>query len=65
LKIITLTILPAFFMAILPTQLIAKFSWPLAGVFLGFTALITTFAVWFFNHGLRRYESGNLISVKM
>jgi len=65
LKIITLTILPAFFMAVLPAQLIANFSWLLVGLLLGFTAVITAFATWFFNRGLRRYESGNLISVKM
>jgi len=27
--------------------------------------VIFSFAVWLFNRGLRRYESGNLINVKM
>jgi len=65
LKIITLTILPAFFVAILPAQLIRSFSWPMFGVLVAFTIASFLFATWFFNRGLRRYESGNLISVKM
>jgi viologen exporter family transport system permease protein len=65
LKIITLTILPAFFVAILPVQLLQTFSVKMFGILILFTVGLFSFAVWFFNRGLRRYESGNLISVKL
>lgn len=65
LKIIMLTIIPAFFIATLPVQLIQKFNLESFLILLGFcffTAIIATIIV---KCGLRRYESGNLINVKM
>jgi ABC-2 type transport system permease protein len=64
LKVIMLTIIPAFFIATLPVQLVQHFN---LNLFLGLGTfwVVTTFlAVFLFRTGLRRYESGNLINVK-
>ncbi len=65
LKIIMLTIIPAFFIATLPVQLIQKFNLEFFLILLGFWILTTIIATIIFRRGLRRYESGNLINVKM
>lgn len=65
LKIIMLTIIPAFFIAALPVQLMQKFNLDLFIILLGFWILTTIIATIIFKRGLRRYESGNLINVKM
>jgi ABC-2 type transport system permease protein len=65
LKVIMLTVLPAFFIASIPVQMIKAFSWDLALSAFGFWVLTLWIAVSFFNHGLKKYESGNLIGVKM
>jgi len=65
LKVITFTIIPVFFIAWLPVSIIKDFSWIHLG-YIGIFWLVTLiFAVWFFNRGLRRYESGNMINVRM
>jgi len=65
LKIIMFTILPAFFIATLPVQLVRDFN-PL--LFLGLLLFwLATFIlmIFIFKKGLKKYESGNLINVKM
>jgi ABC-2 type transport system permease protein len=65
LKIITLTILPAFFIATLPVQSIRDLSYSDLFYAFSFSLTITTIALITFHQGLKRYESGNLINVKM
>lgn len=59
------TILPAAFLGTVPVRMIYEFSlWRL--FYFGFFALGSlALAVWFFYRGLRRYESGNLITVRV
>ncbi len=65
LKIVMLTIIPAFFITTLPVQLIQKFNLQLFLILIGFWIFTTIIATVIFKRGLRRYESGNLINVKM
>lgn len=65
LKVIMFTIIPAFFIATVPVQLIKSFS---PTLFLGMLAcwLATSLiALIVFRAGLRRYESGNLINIRV
>jgi len=62
-KIVSMTILPAFFMVTLPISLIKSFDVLDFVYLLLFTAGFAAFAVWFFYFGLKRYESGNLINL--
>ena len=65
LKFIMFTIIPAFFVATLPVELIKNFSWKWFLVLVVFAICIFIAAVIVFNRGLKKYESGNLINVKM
>ncbi len=63
LKVLVLTILPAFWVAGLPISLIKNFDTEFF-VILGAIAIFScVFAFKFFNVGLRKYESGNLIGL--
>ena len=65
LKVIMLVLVPVFFVSSLPISLINNFSW--AGLIFLATATLLFFlvSVWVFNKGLRRYESGNLINLRV
>lgn len=65
LKLITLTILPAFFIAALPVRILHGFSWADFGILILFSFLILLISIITFQRGLKRYESGNLINVKL
>lgn len=65
LKVVMLTIVPAFFMVTLPIQLIRHFDLVFFLILVLFTILSSAAAVTIFSRGLRKYESGNLINVKM
>lgn len=58
LLLLTKTLFPSFFIAFLPAQLVMNFSWTDCGLLCGVAAGSALFAVWFFNRGLRKYESG-------
>lgn len=64
-KLITTFIIPVFFMAILPTALAQNFSWQGLGLLFGAAVIFFLFAIFLFNRGLRRYESGNVLQLKM
>ncbi len=64
-KLIIYTAIPAGFITLIPVQLLTVFSWKLFGLLLLVVSGWTLFSYWFFNRGLRRYESGNLIISKM
>ncbi|MEI6627406.1 MAG: ABC-2 family transporter protein [bacterium] len=65
LKVIFMTIMPAFFIVALPVELIKHFSWGAFLLLIAFDVFICWLATYVFNKGLKRYESGNLINVKL
>lgn len=64
-KIIMFTVIPGFFVAELPVKLIKSFDIYNFLLLLTFTVLTFILAIFVFKRGLKRYESGNLMNVKM
>jgi ABC-2 type transport system permease protein len=64
LKFIMMTVLPAFFMITVPVQLIMEFSWTYFAILIVSVIVATVSALWIFNKGLARYESGNLMTTR-
>jgi ABC-2 type transport system permease protein len=65
LLMVTKTILPAFFIFTVPIESVRHFAWSGLSTLLIFTCGISLFAVFFFKAGLKRYESGNLVQVRL
>ncbi len=64
-RILLFTVLPAGLISSMPVTFIRDFSWPIA-LWAADVALLFLFtSVWLFRRGLRRYESGNLIGLRM
>lgn len=63
-KMILFTLVPAGFVSTLPVELVRQFSWSTFGQLLAGAILFLGLAVWVFNRGLKRYESGNLIMMR-
>ncbi len=64
-RVLLFTLIPAGFAVHVPLSILRSFS---PGLLLGqfaFVAAYTVFACWFFNRGLRRYASGNLITTRL
>lgn len=59
-----LFVIPAGFVGGIPVELLTQFSlkWFLIQIFV--SIFLLAFSVWFFYHGLKRYESGNVIAMK-
>ncbi len=64
LKVIMMTILPAFFIITVPISLLNNFSWTYMLTFIVSIIIGTAGALIFFKAGLRRYESGNLMTTR-
>lgn len=64
-RFILLTLIPAGFITGIPVEVLKVFSMKWFLLTFGFTFLITLIAVVFFYIGLKRYESGNLMHVRM
>lgn len=58
------TLIPAAFVGSLPASLLTHFSWERLGILVVFTAGILAAARILFQRGLRRYASGNLVTVR-
>lgn len=58
LLLVSKTVIPTFFIAALPARIVQSFSWSDFGLLCAAAFGLSTFAVWFFNRGLRKYESG-------
>jgi len=58
------TLIPAAFVGSIPAALLSEFSLGRLGLLGAFTLGITLLARWVFQRGLRRYESGNLVTVR-
>lgn len=65
LKMLMFTLVPAFFIATLPVEIINFFSWEKIWWLFGFGLITFILAIGLFRLGLKKYESGNLISFKM
>ncbi|MFA5075146.1 MAG: ABC-2 family transporter protein [Candidatus Babeliales bacterium] len=63
-KILTMTIIPGFFIAELPVSIIREFNFYKLLIMFIFTVFIFSLAVCIFKVGLKRYESGNLFQVR-
>ena len=64
-KIILYTIIPVGIANYLPVDLILNFNLAGFAYIIGFTVLITLFAFYIFNKGLKRYSSSNLMSSRI
>ena len=64
-KMILLTLIPAGFISTIPVELLTQFQWKWFFTLIGFTLLIFLIAVFVFYRGLRKYESGNMITTRM
>lgn len=63
-KVLIMTILPAGFVAGIPIELLQEFHWGWFLITIGVAILFTLISTAFFYHGLKRYESGNLLYVR-
>lgn len=63
-KIISMSIIPAFFIGMLPVQLIKEFNIYSFLLLITFVIIQTIIAFMLFNKGLKYYESGNYINIK-
>jgi len=63
-RVLLYTLIPAAFVGSLPAKLLNEFDWGQLATMLAFTAGITLAAGAVFRRGLRRYESGNLVTVR-
>jgi ABC-2 type transport system permease protein len=63
-RILLYTLIPAAFVGSVPAELLRDFNWGQLAILLAFTAGISVAAGVVFRWGLRRYESGNLVTVR-
>lgn len=64
LKILLMTVIPAFFVNTLPQRILANFSWYDLGWLLTVSILVNIIGILLFHYGLKRYESGNMFQVR-
>jgi ABC-2 type transport system permease protein len=64
-KLILFTLIPAALMGAIPAEFIRAFSWGTLGQLLAGAVGFLTLAIFIFNTGLRRYESGSAIQVEV
>ena len=63
-RVLLYTLIPAAFVGSIPAVLLSDFQWKRLATLVAFAAGITLAARWVFRRGLRRYESGNLVTVR-
>ncbi len=63
-RVLLYTLIPAAFIGSFPAALLTGFDWGRLAMLVTFTIGITLAARWVFGRGLRRYESGNLVTVR-
>ncbi|MGB0088573.1 MAG: ABC-2 family transporter protein [Planifilum fulgidum] len=64
-RILLFTVLPAGLISSMPVTFIRDFSWSAALWAAGVAMFFLLASVWLFRKGLRRYESGNMIGLRM
>jgi ABC-2 type transport system permease protein len=65
LKVLMYTVLPIFFIGTVPSHILQSFSWYYLGMLVGFSVGLLLLARFTFYRGIRRYESGNLLAVRL
>jgi ABC-2 type transport system permease protein len=63
-RVLLYTLIPSAFISSVPAELLSDFRWRQLGLLLGFVIVITLAARLVFRLGLRRYESGNLVTMR-
>jgi ABC-2 type transport system permease protein len=63
-RVLLYTLIPAAFVGSMPAKLLSDFSWGRMGILVVVTSGMLLLARWVFSVGLRRYESGNLVTVR-
>jgi len=63
-RLLLYTLIPAAFVGSLPAALLESFSWGRLLGIVGFTLAALLFARWVFYQGLKRYTSGNLVTIR-
>jgi ABC-2 type transport system permease protein len=58
------TLIPAAFIGSIPAALLSDFRWERLAILVVVAASFTLASRWVFHRGLRRYESGNLVTVR-
>jgi ABC-2 type transport system permease protein len=63
-RVLLYTLIPSAFISSVPAELLSDFRWGLLALLVAFVAGITLAARLIFHLGLRRYESGNLVTMR-
>jgi ABC-2 type transport system permease protein len=63
-QLLLYTLIPAAFVGSLPAGLLAEFRWERLLLLVAVAAGLALLSRWVFSRGLRRYESGNLVTVR-
>lgn len=63
-RLLLYTLIPAAFVGSLPARLLVSFTWWQFFSLIGFTCITMFCARWLFYRGLRRYTSGNLVTIR-
>jgi ABC-2 type transport system permease protein len=64
-RMVLFTVIPAGFISYLPVGFLREMEWTFTLSALGVALLLTIGGTWFFYRGLKRYGSGNMMSVRM
>jgi len=64
LKLFLMFVIPAGVLTFLPVEIIINPTWSGVLTMVGITVIFFSASVWFFYHGLRRYESGNSFGIR-
>jgi ABC-2 type transport system permease protein len=64
-KLILFTVIPAGFISYMPIGLLRHIEWPYLTGLMGITLLLTAGSITLFYRGLRKYSSGNQITMRM
>ncbi|RKN86716.1 ABC transporter permease [Paenibacillus ginsengarvi] len=63
-RLVLFTVIPAGFISYLPIGLLREVKWTFLAGATGMAALLTAVGIWLFYRGLRRYSSGNMMSIR-
>lgn len=63
-RLVLFTAIPAGFISYLPIGLLREVQWPFLAGACGMAVLLATAGIWLFYRGLRKYASGNMMSLR-
>ncbi|HIH11496.1 TPA: hypothetical protein HA241_04865 [Candidatus Woesearchaeota archaeon] len=64
-RIILLTLIPAGFVTGIPVELLKNFTWSWFGILVGAAVIFLLLSIIIFRRGLRRYESGSMMTARI